>query len=800
MKTSVFRARPTCVLAGLIAISGGIVTAAQAPTLAAPSGPVLRVATDAALQSAISRLTPYTTILIEPGQYRLSQTLLLANADHITLRGATANPTDVVLTGAGDQGSPEAGAPSGLEIAAPNVTIANLTMTGFRDTAIAVSEGAVAPRLSNVVVGDSAHLLRVESSALGAPGQGIIERSRFVASDGALVLDGIAIGGGKGWVVRGNRFQGIRPREPNAATVRVDGNATAVVIESNLFLGCLREIAIGTEGGSGAAAIVRNNVIVRSGMDDAGDLSAPIQVTGDLPTVIVQNTILTRGAADAAVSTGGSDTPAAIANNLTDAPIGLTGSRRATTSHNDSAATADMFVNPAVGDLHLSSAGRQRVPRVPRLSQAPTDVDGDVRPAWVEPGADTAAASPVSSSATSSAATESSAVSTLAAPAPDVTAAAVTAAATLPSPWLTRDIGSPSIAGDASYASGTFTLKGTGSDIGGTSDQFRFVYQPLAGDGQIVARVTSLVNTFAWAKAGVMIREGLAANARHFSLFITPTSGLAGRRRNTVGGSTTNFSGTGSIPVWVKVVRAGSTLTAYGSTNGSTWTTIGSTTISMTGTIYAGLATTSRVTSKTTTATFTNVAVSGATANQPPTVSIASPTSGSSFAAPASFVLTATAADSDGSIARVELYQGTTLLKTDTTSPYSVNVGSLAAGSYSFKAVAYDNSGASTTSSTSTVTVTGSTSSYPTHVTFTPSTDDAIVTNYVFEVYVSTADPTKSAPIATQNLGKPVPLGGTDTVDVGATIGALATGSYFATVSAVGTLGSSRSTPAVFTR
>ncbi len=108
-------------------------------------------------------------------------------------------------------------------------------MTGFRDTAIAVSEGAVAPRLSNVVVGDSAHLMRVESSALGAPSQGIIERSRFMASGGAQVLDGIAITGGKGWVVRGNRFQGIRPREPNGATVRVDGNATAVVIEGNLF-------------------------------------------------------------------------------------------------------------------------------------------------------------------------------------------------------------------------------------------------------------------------------------------------------------------------------------------------------------------------------------------------------------------------------------------------------------------------------------------------------------------------------------------------------------------------------------
>ena len=147
------------------------------------------------------------------------------------------------------------------------------------------------------------------------------------------------------------------------------------------------------------APIVRNNFIIRQATDDSGDRSAPIQVAGDLPTVIVQNTILTRGTADAAVSTDGSDTPAAIANNLTDAPIDLTGSRRATTSHNYSAATLDLFANPSSGDLHLSSAGRQRLPRVPRLSQAPTDVDGESRPASVEPGADTfvaASSSPAS--------------------------------------------------------------------------------------------------------------------------------------------------------------------------------------------------------------------------------------------------------------------------------------------------------------------------------------------------------------------------------------------------------------------
>jgi len=385
----------------------------------------------------------------------------------------------------------------------------------------------------------------------------------------------------------------------------------------------------------------------------------------------------------------------------------------------------------------------------------------------------------------------------LAAPSQDVTAAAVTAAA-VPSPWQTGDIGSPSLAGGATYASSTFTLQGTGSDIGGRSDQFRFVYQPLAGDGQIVARVASLTNTHSWAKAGVMIREGLAANARHFSVFVTPTSGVVGRWRTSVGGSTTGVTGSGSAPVWLKLVRAGSKLTSYKSANGSSWTTAWTTTVSMTGTIYVGLAASSHVTSKTITATFTNVSVTGGSTNNPPTVSVSA--GGTSFTAPASFVLTATAADSDG-IARVDLFQGSTLLKSDTGSPYSVSVDNLAAGSYFFTAVAYDTKGAAATSSTLAVTVTtGSTGSYPTKVTFTPSVDDAVVTNYVFEVFASTANPNTAAPIATKNLGKPVPSGGIDTADVGTTIGALAPGNYIATVSAVGVGGSSRSTAASFTR
>ena len=106
--------------------------------------------------------------------------------------------------------------------------------------------------------------------------------------------------------------------------------------------------------------------------------------------------------------------------------------------------------------------------------------------------------------------------------------------------------------------------------------------------------------------------------------------------------------------------------------------------------------------------TITSTAVTitaGAAANQAPTVSLTAPANGTSFTAPATINFTATASDADGSIAKVEFYNGNTLLSTDATAPYEYSWTGVAAGTYSLTAKAYDNSNASTTSATSTVQV-----------------------------------------------------------------------------------------------
>jgi subtilisin family serine protease/sulfur relay (sulfurtransferase) complex TusBCD TusD component (DsrE family) len=95
-----------------------------------------------------------------------------------------------------------------------------------------------------------------------------------------------------------------------------------------------------------------------------------------------------------------------------------------------------------------------------------------------------------------------------------------------------------------------------------------------------------------------------------------------------------------------------------------------------------------------------------ASGNGPPTITLTTPADGTSFIAPAAFTLAATASDPDGTVSSVSFYSNGSLIGSDTTSPYSVEMTAVPTGSYSLTAVAVDNQGAATTSTATTVNVT----------------------------------------------------------------------------------------------
>jgi PKD repeat protein len=91
--------------------------------------------------------------------------------------------------------------------------------------------------------------------------------------------------------------------------------------------------------------------------------------------------------------------------------------------------------------------------------------------------------------------------------------------------------------------------------------------------------------------------------------------------------------------------------------------------------------------------------------NNAPTVSLTGPADGATFTAPAVITLEASADDVDGNLGRVEFYNGTILLTSDATSPYSFAWSNVPAGSYVLTARAVDIPGLATTSTEVRVTV-----------------------------------------------------------------------------------------------
>src|SRR5579859_6389779 len=185
-------------------------------------------------------------------------------------------------------------------------------------------------------------------------------------------------------------------------------------------------------------------------------------------------------------------------------------------------------------------------------------------------------------------------------------------AAPPPSPWVAGDVGATGVAGSAGYSNGVFTVKGAGAQIYGTADAFNFVYQPLNGDGSVIARLVSLAGGASYASAGVMIRNTLdPASANAKTAYWPNYNGIFFDVRATSGGATAEPANRAlTLPYWIMISRSGSAFFSYTSPDGVNWTQLGTVhTIPMNATVYVGLAVTSGSTSTLATATFDNVSV-----------------------------------------------------------------------------------------------------------------------------------------------------------------------------------------------
>lgn len=182
--------------------------------------------------------------------------------------------------------------------------------------------------------------------------------------------------------------------------------------------------------------------------------------------------------------------------------------------------------------------------------------------------------------------------------------------AILPAGWSARNIGQ--MPGDVQYNSVNqqFIISSRTTDIWGNSDQLNYIYQPISGNVDMVVQIKSMSAMDEWAKAGIMIRESLAGDAKHVDMMMTPGNGATFQYRQQTQGGMSDQTANATVPRWLKLSRSGNKFTGSISSNGTKWTKIGTVTISMNQLVYIGLAVSNPGSNQTNKAVIGNVSIS----------------------------------------------------------------------------------------------------------------------------------------------------------------------------------------------
>lgn len=375
----------------------------NAPVLPDPTGNIVSVSNVVELQQAIDNLQANTTVLLEPGDYLLNQTIYIQQ-NNITLRGNSERCDQVNLIGKGMEEPNYGNVPHGIWSNADNLTVMNLTIREVYFHPIQFDANADSPTLYNLRLLDAGEQFIKGSSggfALGVD-HGLVEYTIMEytiappATDhggGTGYTNGVDIHGGDGWQIRHNLFKNFHTPDSsnhlwNPAVLMWNGSSHTVT-ENNTFIDVDRAIAYGlTDRPSGTdhfAGIIRNNMIYTTpGLYSASRRtnSDGMIIVWDSPqTQVLHNSILTnlnqRLAIELRFSTTGSD----VQNNLSDADIGSRNGASFSQSGNHVTANSSMFINPTAGDLHLQETALTVIDQVSAPADASLDFDGESRPA-----------------------------------------------------------------------------------------------------------------------------------------------------------------------------------------------------------------------------------------------------------------------------------------------------------------------------------------------------------------------------------------------------------------------------------
>jgi len=249
----------------------------SAPLPELPPGREVRVKNVDELQRAVGSAAPGSVILLAPGEYRLTATLVV-RADKIILRGKGEVCSEVLLEGAGMDNVDFGAAPHGIWTNAASLTVQNLTIQDFYQHGIVLNPGAESPTFQNIRILDTGkQLIKANPSGFGdGVDGGLVEHSVFAYTEGPPMIDrgggtgytnGVDVHAGANWVIRNNHFENFHAPDHAdhlwAPVVLMWNGARNTVVENNTFVNVDRAIAFGLldrpRDHSGGA--IRNNRI-----------------------------------------------------------------------------------------------------------------------------------------------------------------------------------------------------------------------------------------------------------------------------------------------------------------------------------------------------------------------------------------------------------------------------------------------------------------------------------------------------------------------------------------------------------
>jgi len=160
------------------------------------------------------------------------------------------------------------------------------------------------------------------------------------------------------------------------------------------------------------------------------------------------------------------------------------------------------------------------------------------------------------------------------------------------------------------YGPCQFTIP-TGPGGEAVTDTYYFVHRPLAADGTITVRMTSLATVIdngltpqgptstqpaqvPWSKAGLIISAGSGQGSAYAAVMVTGGHGT--RMQWNYTGDSPGLAGgvSAGSPRWLRLTRAGDVITGYDSADGSNWTKVSAVTLpGLAPTVQAGMFATS---------------------------------------------------------------------------------------------------------------------------------------------------------------------------------------------------------------